>query len=109
MAPELEQIVGAAQQLPLGLAGGQPAAQEPSRPTDVLNLPKTGSIVCRRSAYRALPSALASLAVIAARSPSLRDADGLPSLRGLPWRPCLAGGINNCGASRVSVRLAIDQ
>src|SRR6266540_2347406 len=28
---------------------------------------------------------------MAARRPSLRDADGLPSLRGLPCRPCLAG------------------
>jgi hypothetical protein len=50
-----------------------------------------------------------SLAVIAARSPSLLDAEGLPSLRGLPWRPCLGGGISSCGAFEISVRLAIDQ
>jgi hypothetical protein len=56
-----------------------------------------------------LPSSLASFAVIAARSPSLRDADGLPSLRGLPWRPCLAGGISSSGAPGIAVRLAIDQ
>jgi hypothetical protein len=50
-----------------------------------------------------------SLAVIAARSSSLLDADGLPSLRGLPWRPCLGGGISSSGALGIWVRLAIDQ
>jgi hypothetical protein len=56
-----------------------------------------------------LPSSLASVAVMAARSPSLLDAVGLPSLRGLPWRPCLAGGISSSGASGIVLRLAIVQ
>jgi hypothetical protein len=46
---------------------------------------------------------------MAARSPSLRDAEGLPSLRGLPVRPVLDGQISSSGASGMAVRLAIDQ
>ena len=37
-AVQLEQVVGAAQQLPLGLAGGKPPAQEPPRPLLLLEL-----------------------------------------------------------------------
>lgn len=33
----------------------------------------------------------------------------MPSLRGLPWRACLAGGISSSGASGIVVRLSIDQ
>ena len=50
VAPELEQVVGAAQQLPFGVAGGQPAAEEPAGALLVLELPKTGSTVCLRVA-----------------------------------------------------------
>ena len=46
---------------------------------------------------------------IAARRLSLLDSEGLPSLRGLPWRPWRAGGINNSGASGIADTLAIDQ
>jgi hypothetical protein len=38
--------------------------------------------------------------------PSLRDAEGLPSL---PCRPCLAGGMSRSGALGMVVRLSIDQ
>jgi hypothetical protein len=37
------------------------------------------------------------LASIAARSPSLLDCDGLPSLRGLSVRPVAAGQTSNSG------------
>jgi hypothetical protein len=33
----------------------------------------------------------------------------LPSLRGLPWRPCLAGGMYSSGAFGMVVRLSTDQ
>src|SRR5512132_2164825 len=53
-------------------------------PRPYLTCPNAGSTVSFRLAWHALPSSLVSLAVIAARSPSLRDSDGRPSLRGLP-------------------------
>ena len=43
------------------------------------------------------------------RSPSLFDAEGWPSVRGLPVRPVLDGQISSSGASGIEVRLAIDQ
>jgi hypothetical protein len=45
--------------------------------------PKTGSMVYCRLAKQALSSSLAGSLFMAAHGPSLRDADGLPSLRGL--------------------------
>ena len=81
-------------------------------PWTVLTCPKTGSMVRLRWAYQALPGWLSSVARMAARSPSLLDADGLPSLRGLPWRPARDGGISSCGQPGIwglCVRLAIDQ
>jgi hypothetical protein len=109
MPPQLEQIVGAAQQLPLRLAGTQPAALESSDAADVFDLAEDRLDGLLPLGVAGLPSSLASLAVIAARSPSLLDSDGLPSLRGLPWRPCRAGGISSSGASESSVGLAIVQ
>ena len=86
------------------------AAQEPPRAADVLNLAED-----RLDGL--LPQGVAGLARLAgrlglhgaARRPSLLDAEGLPSLRGLPWRPCLAGGISSSGALGMVVRLSIDQ
>src|SRR6266487_5442697 len=109
MPPELEQVVGAAQQLPLRLAGGQSPPQEPPGALLLLDLAEHRLDGLLALGVARLPSSLCSLAVIAARSPSLLDPDGLPSLRGLPWRPCLGGGISSLGASGIWVRLAIGQ
>jgi hypothetical protein len=45
MAPELEQVVGAAQQFPLGRTGPQPRRMNRLPPWTVLTCPKTGSMV----------------------------------------------------------------
>jgi len=50
VAPQLEQVVGATQQLPLGVTRAQPAAQQPAGTADVLDLAETGSTVSRRLA-----------------------------------------------------------
>jgi transposase len=91
--PQLEQVVGAAQQLPLRVAGAPAAAQEPPGTLVFLDLAE--------HRLHGLPAfGVAGLAVLAGElgfyrraEPVAADADGLPSLRGLPWRPCLAGGI----------------
>src|SRR6266487_114027 len=57
--PQFEEVVGAAQQLPLRLARGQPAAQEPPRAATVLDLPED-----RLDGL--LPLGVARLAVLAA-------------------------------------------
>src|SRR5262245_31652121 len=48
--PQFEEVVGAAQQLPLRLAGGQPAARQPPRAAAVLDLPEDRALArCSRA------------------------------------------------------------
>ena len=98
-----------AQQLPLGRTGPQAAAHEAPAALHGLELPEDWFDGPAALGVAGLPSSLVSLASMAARRLSLLDSDGLPSLRGLPWRPWRAGGINNSGASGIADTLAIDQ
>jgi hypothetical protein len=109
VAPQLEQVVGAAQQFPLGVAGAPAATQEPPGALLLFNLAEDRLDGLPPFGVARLAVLALSLAVIAARSPSLRDADGLPSLRGLPWRACLAGGMYSSGALGIAVTFSIDQ
>jgi hypothetical protein len=84
VAPELEEVVGATQQLPLGVAGSQAAAGEPAGALLLLELPEDRLHGLLALGVAGLALALPSLAAIAARRPSLLDSDGWPSLRGLP-------------------------
>ncbi len=101
--------MGAAQQLPFGLAGRQPAAHEPAAALDRLDLAEDWFDGPAALGVAGLPWVLSSLARIAVRRLSLLDSVGLPSLRGLPWRPWRAGGISSSGASGIVDTLAIDQ
>jgi len=74
--------MAAAQQLHSASQAASPGAGT-AVPCNSLIWPKTDSMACCRLAKQALPSSLASSLFVAARSPSLRDADGLPSLPGL--------------------------
>jgi hypothetical protein len=85
--------MGAAQQLPLCHADPHAVAQEPAGALLFFDLPEDRLGGLPAFGVAGLPSSLLSLAVIAARSPSLLDSEGLPSLRGLPCRACLAGGM----------------
>ena len=60
--------------------------------------PNTGSIVVLRIRIMSPPRSDFSFAFIAATNTSLVDADGEPSLRGLPRRACFATAMNNSGA-----------
>jgi hypothetical protein len=86
VSPQLEEVVGAAQQFPLRLAGALAAPHE-----------RAGALLLVDLAEARLDG-LPALGVA-----------GLAVLRDLPWRPCLAGGISSSGALGIAVRLAIDQ
>jgi hypothetical protein len=101
--------VSAAQQLPFGRTGQQPAAHEPAAALDGLDLTEDRFDGPATLDVADLALSLPSLASMAARRLSLVDTEGLPSLRGLPWRPWRAGGISNSGASGIADTLAIDQ
>jgi hypothetical protein len=101
--------VGAAQRLPLGLAGSQAPPHEPPAALDGLDLAEDRLDGAAAQAVAGLALGAVQPGTIAARRPSLLDSDGLPSLRGLPWRPWRAGGIRNSGAPGIAERLAIDQ
>ena len=108
-APELEQVVGAAQQLPLRLAGGQATAAEPAGALLFLELAEDrldGLLPFRVAGLARLTSELGEHR---RAQPSLLDAEGWPSFRGLPVRPALVGQTSSSGASGMVVRLAIDQ
>jgi hypothetical protein len=70
VAPELEQVMGATQQLPLRVAGGQPTAQQPPRPADVLDL-------AEHRLDGLLPLGVAGLAVLASKFRLHRGAEAV--------------------------------
>jgi hypothetical protein len=90
-------------------AGPWPAAQQPPCTADVLDLAEDRLEGLLPLRVAGLGRLALELDCIAARSPWLLDADGLPSWRGLPWRACFAGGISSSGPPSMVVRLAIDQ
>jgi hypothetical protein len=109
VAPELEQVVGAAQQLPLRLAGGQAAAEEPAGVLVFLELAEH-----RLDGLLAL--GVARLARLAVQLGEPRGAQTVASgRRGLAVPAGLAGAAGlgrpdeQLGGSGIEVRLAIDQ
>jgi len=70
--------LGAAQRLPLRLAGGQATAQQPAGTTDVLDLPQDRLLDLPAHGVAGLAGLAVEPGVIAARNPSPLDCHGLP-------------------------------